>query len=183
MRDRMRTNYPRRPGGTRVTLTGPFREVFAARVRRVVDRCAIPGVWNRVLADRLALDVRLPFTPCLDVTLRVRSVPAVAQAALRLEADFVELSRDPQRWAFRSLHAEVEDGDLVVRATLLEPLEDLYDVDPGDERPEQAATDVVLALLNANCPAWRALDVRDQRVSAHTRRVRRRFWTDPPDPG
>jgi hypothetical protein len=119
----------------------------------------------------------LPFTPCLDVTLRVPAVPRAARVAQRLEADFAELSRDPRRWAFRSLHAEAEDGDLVVRATLLEPLEDLYDVDPGDERPEQAATDVVLALLNANCPAWRGLDVRDQRVSAHTRRVHRRFWT------
>jgi hypothetical protein len=132
-------------------------------------------LWLR--PDRLALDLRLPFTPCLDVTLRVPAVPAASQAALRLEADFVELARDPHRWAFRSLHAEVEDGDLVVRATLLEPLEDLYGVDPEDDPPEQAATDVVLALLNANCPAWRALDVRDQRVSAHTRRVHRRFFT------
>jgi len=122
----------------------------------------------------------LPFTACLDVTLRVPSVPAAAQAALRLEADFVELSRDPHRWAFRSLHAEDEDGVLVVRATLLEPLEDLYGIEPDAGHPEQAATDVVLALLNANCPAWRALDVRDQRVSAHTRRVRRRFWTERP---
>jgi hypothetical protein len=121
----------------------------------------------------------LPFTPCLDVTLRVPAVPSAHQAALRLEADFVELSRDPHRWAFRSLHAEVEDGDLVVHATLLEPLEDLYGIEPEDDRPEQAATDVVLALLNANCPAWRALDVGDTRVSAHTRRVRRRFWTAP----
>jgi hypothetical protein len=136
-----------------------------------------------VQADRLALDVRLPFTPCLDVTLRVPSVPAVAQAALRLEADFVELARDPHRWAFRSLHAEVEDDDLVVRATLLEPLADHYDIDLGGDQPEQAATDVVLALLNANCPAWRALDVRDQRVSAHTRRVHRRFWTRSAEPG
>jgi hypothetical protein len=124
----------------------------------------------------------LPFTPCLDVTLRVPSVPAASQAALRLEADFVELSRDPHRWAFRSLHAEVEDGDLVVHATLLEPLEDLYGIEPDAGHPEQAATDVVLALLNANCPAWRALDVRDQRVSAHTRRVRRRFWTGGAEP-
>jgi hypothetical protein len=121
----------------------------------------------------------LPFTPCLDVTLRVPAVPAATQAALRLEADFVELSRDPHHWAFRSLHAEVEDGDLVVRATLLEPLEDHYGIDADDERPEQAATDVVLALLNANCPAWRALDVRDQRVSAHTHRTHRRFFTAP----
>lgn len=119
----------------------------------------------------------MPFTPCLDVTLRVPAVPAASRAAARLEADFAELSRDPQRWAFRSLHAEVEDGDLVVHATLLEPLEDLYDVDPDDAHPEHAATDVVLALLNANCPAWRALDVRDQRVSAHTQRVHRRFFT------
>jgi hypothetical protein len=122
----------------------------------------------------------LPFTPCLDVTLRVPSVAAAAHWALRLEADFVELSRDPQRWAFRSLHAEASDGDLVVRATLLEPLEDLYGVAPESDEPELAATDVVLALLNANCPAWRALDVGEQRVSAHTRRVNRRFWTTPP---
>jgi hypothetical protein len=121
----------------------------------------------------------LPFTPCLDVTLRVASVPSAPQAALRLEADFVELARDPHRWAFRSLHAEVQDGDLLVHATLLEPLEDLYGIEPDGGHPEQAAADVVLALLNANCPAWRALDVRDQRVSAHTRRVRRRFWTVP----
>lgn len=119
----------------------------------------------------------MPFTPCLDVTLRVPAVPAATQAARRLQDDFAELARHPRRWAFRSLHAEVEDGDLVVHATLLEPLEDVYGVSAGDEQPEQAATDVVLALLNANCPAWRALDVRDQRVSAHTQRVNRRFFT------
>lgn len=119
----------------------------------------------------------MPFTPCLDVTLRVPAVPAATQAARRLQDDFAQLSRNPRRWAFRSLHAEVEDGDLVVHATLLEPLEDVYGINTGDEQPEQMATDVVLALLNANCPAWRALDVRDQRVSAHTQRVRRRFFT------
>lgn len=124
-----------------------------------------------------ALDVRLPFTPCLDVTLRVPSVPAATQAARRLQDDFDQLSQSPRRWAFRSLHAEVEDGDLVVHATLLEPLEDVYGINSGDEQPEQMATDVVLALLNANCPAWRALDVRDRRVSAHTQRVHRRFFT------
>jgi hypothetical protein len=112
----------------------------------------------------------LPFTPCLDVTLRVASVPAAPQAALRLQADFVELSRDPHRWAFRYVHAEVEAGDLVVRALLLEPIEDLYGADAE-------AVDVVLRLLNANCPAWRALDVGEQRVRAHARRVRRRYWT------
>lgn len=119
----------------------------------------------------------MPFTPCLDVTLRVPAVPAAERAARRLDADFAELARDPHRWAFRSLRAEVQDGDLLVHATLLEPLEELYGVDPGDGRPEQAAADVVLALLNANCAAWRALDVRDRRVSADARRVRRRFFT------
>jgi hypothetical protein len=125
----------------------------------------------------------LPFTPCLDVTLRVSSVHAAPQAALRLEADFVELARDPHRWPFRSLRADVEDGDLVIRALLLEPLEDLYGALAGldgTDRADLAATDVLLQLLNANCPAWRALDVGDQRVSSYTRRVRRRFWTDPP---
>jgi hypothetical protein len=122
----------------------------------------------------------LPFTPCLDVTLRVASVHAAPQAALRLEADFVELARDPHRWPFRSLRAEVEDGDLVVHALLLEPLEDLYGALADLDGTDLAATDVLLQLLNANCPAWRALDVGDQRVSSYTRRVRRRFWTDPP---
>lgn len=163
-----------------VTDVAEIWEVSAARVRRFTDRLLMSDpsdVW--CVSVRPTLDVRLPFTPCLDVTLRVLSVPAAPQAALRLEADFVELSRDPHRWAFRSLHAEVQDGDLVVHATLLEPLEDLYGVESEDDRPEEAATDVVLALLNANCPAWRALDVRGQRVSAHTRRVHKRFWTTP----
>jgi hypothetical protein len=124
----------------------------------------------------------LPFTPCLDVTLRVASVPAAAQAALRLTSDFVELARDPHRWAFRSLRADAEDGDLVVRALLLEPLEDLYGEQAGllEGDDELAATDVLLQLLNANCPAWRALDVGDGRVSSSILRVRRRYWTEPP---
>ena len=122
----------------------------------------------------------MPFTPCVDVTLRVASVPAAEQAALRLTSDFVELARDPQHWAFRSLHADVDDGGLVVRATLLEPLEDVYGIVPEDGDPELAAADVVLALLNANCPAWRALEVGQQRVSADIRRVRRRYWTERP---
>jgi hypothetical protein len=122
----------------------------------------------------------LPFTPCLDVTLRVASVPAAPQAALRLESDFVELARDPHRWAFRSLRAEVEGADLVVRALLLEPLEDLYGALAGVHGGDLAATDVLLQLLNANCPAWRALEVGDRRVSAEARRVRRRYWTEPP---
>jgi hypothetical protein len=122
----------------------------------------------------------LPFTPCLDVTLRVASVPAASQVALRLASDFVELARDPHRWAFRSVRADAEDGDLVVRAVLLEPLEDLYGEQAGLAGPDLAATDVLLQLLNANCPAWRALDVGEQRVSSLTRRVRTRYWTEPP---
>lgn len=123
----------------------------------------------------------MPFTPCLDVTLRVASVPAAPQAALRLESDFVELSRDPHRWAFRSLRAEVEDGDLVVHALLLEPLEDLYGEQAALAGDDLAATDVLLQLLNANCPAWRALEVGEQRVSSYTKRVRRRYWTETPE--
>jgi hypothetical protein len=125
----------------------------------------------------------LPFTPCLDVTLRVASVPAAPQAALRLEADFVELARDPHRWPFRSLRAEAEDGGaLVVRALLLEPIDELYATAAAEpaEDVEQAAGDVVLAMLNAECPAWRALDVDGARVSALVKRVMRRFWTEPP---
>ena len=122
----------------------------------------------------------MPFTPCLDVTLRVASVPAAPQAALRLEADFVELARDPHRWPFRHLHAAADGEALVVHALLLEPLDELYDTDLTDTVPEAAAPDVVLALLNANCPAWRALEVGGRRVSAETQRVFRRIWTEPP---
>jgi hypothetical protein len=122
----------------------------------------------------------LPFTPCLDVTLRVAAVPAAAQAALRLQSDFTELARDPHQWAFRYVRAEARDGALVVRALLLEPVDDLYGPDVDPQRGEQAATDVLLELLNAHCPAWRALNVGEQRISADARRVRRRYWTDPP---
>lgn len=123
----------------------------------------------------------MPFTPCLDVTLRVAAVPAAPQAALRLESDFVELARDPHRWAFRSLRAEVEGADLVVHALLLEPLEDLYgEQAAGLDGPDLVATDVLLQLLHANCPSWRALDIGKQRVSSLTRHVRRRYWTETP---
>jgi hypothetical protein len=119
----------------------------------------------------------LPFTPCLDVTLRVGSVPAAPQAALRLEADFVELARDPHRWPFRHMHAAADGEAVVVRAVLLEPLDELYDI-----AADATGADVVLALLNANCPAWRALEVGAARVSAETRHVHRRIWTETPAP-
>jgi hypothetical protein len=124
----------------------------------------------------------LPFTPCLDVTLRVASVPAAPQAALRLEADFVELARDPHRWPFRHLHAAADGEALLVHALLLEPLRELYGADVADEDAEAAAADVVLALLNANCPSWRALEIGTRRVGAEAHRVRRRIWTVTPEP-
>ena len=119
----------------------------------------------------------MPFTPCLDVTLRVGPVPAAPQAALRLEADFVELARDPHRWPFRHMHAAADDEAVVVHALLLEPLEELYDI-----AADATGADVVLALLNANCPAWRALEVGAGRVSSETRHVHRRIWTESPEP-
>jgi hypothetical protein len=163
-----------------VTVVRHFWEVFAARVRKVADRFAVSGVWNMVRRPDPRPGASLPFTPCLDVSLRVTSVASAPQAAFRLQADFVELARDPHRWPFRHLHAETREGDLVVRALLLEPLEELYGADVASDGAEAAATDVVLALLNANCPAWRALEVGAQRVSADARRVHRRIWTEPP---
>jgi hypothetical protein len=118
----------------------------------------------------------VPFTPCLDVTLRVAAVPATARTALRLQAELVSLAQDPRRWAFQSFTAEAEGGDLVVRARLLEPIEDLYAADP--EAPgDVSAPDVVLELLNRHCAAWRALDVGDRPLRTETHRARRRFWT------
>jgi hypothetical protein len=123
----------------------------------------------------------LPFTPCLDVTLRVAAVPAAAQAASRLQDEFTALARDPHQWAFRYLRAECDADELVVRALLLEPIEDLYGADaavPGDV----AASDVVLRLLNAHSAGWRELDVGDRPMRAHCQRVRRRYWTDGTNP-
>jgi hypothetical protein len=118
----------------------------------------------------------LPFTLCLDVTLRVAAVPTTARTAARLQDELSELARDPRRWAFRSISAAAEGDELVIRARLLEPIEDLYGADP--EAPgDLVATDVVLELLNRHCPAWRALEVGDRPIRADTQRVRRRFWT------
>jgi hypothetical protein len=118
----------------------------------------------------------LPFTLCLDVTLRVAAVPTTARAAVRLQDDLTELAKDPRRWAFRSITAKAEGDELVVRARLLEPIEDLYGADP--EAPgDLVATDVVLELLNRHCAAWRALEIGDRPIRADTQRVRRRFWT------
>jgi hypothetical protein len=118
----------------------------------------------------------LPFTLCLDVTLRVAAVPTTARTAARLQDELSELAQDPRRWAFRSIAATAEGDELVVRARLLEPIEDLYGADP--EAPgDLVATDVVLELLNRHCPAWRALEVGDRPIRADTQRVRRRFWT------
>jgi hypothetical protein len=119
----------------------------------------------------------LPFTLCLDVTLRVAAVPTTARAAVRLQDELAELAEDPRRWPFRTFSAGVEDGDLVVRARLLEPIDDLYDADLVDLQGELVATDLVLELLNKHCAAWRALEVGDRPLRAETRRVRRRFWT------
>jgi hypothetical protein len=118
----------------------------------------------------------LPFTPCLDVTLRVASVPRAAHAAALLQEEIDALAADPRRWALRAITAEAEAGDLVVRARLLEPIEDFYGADP-EEPGELVAVDVVLELLNRHCAAWRALDVGDRPLRTHTHRVPRRFWT------
>jgi hypothetical protein len=120
----------------------------------------------------------VPFTLCLDVTLRVAAVPSSAAAAARLQADFTELARDPHHWAFRYVRAECDADELVVRALLLEPIEDLYGADhasPGDV----AASDVVLRLLNAHSEGWRELEVGDRPMRAQCHRVRRRYWTRP----
>jgi hypothetical protein len=118
----------------------------------------------------------LPFTPCLDVILRVAAVPATARIAARLQDELTTLAADPRRWAFRSFTATAEGEDLVVHARLLEPIEDLYAADP--EAPgDVSATDVVLELLNRHCAAWRALDVGERPLRGEVQRVRRRFWT------
>jgi hypothetical protein len=119
----------------------------------------------------------LPFTPCLDVILRVSAVPATARTAVRLQNELTTLAEDPRRWAFRSISARAEADDLVVHARLLEPIEDLYSADP-DTPGDVSAPDVVLELLNRHCAAWRALDVGDRPLRTETQRVRRRFWTD-----
>jgi hypothetical protein len=121
----------------------------------------------------------MPFTLCLDVTLRVAAIPGAERTALRLQSEFTELARDPHRWPFRYVRADGDGDDdvLVVRALLLEPIEELYGVDAVAANGELVATDVLLALLDANCSTWRALDVGSRRVSASTHRVRRRYWT------
>jgi hypothetical protein len=127
----------------------------------------------------------LPFTLCLDVTLRVGAVPAAAQAASRLQAEFTQLADTKHRWAFRYLRAQAEADELVVRALLLEPIEDLYEggdtMVTGRESDvtggELAAADIVLRLLNAHSRGWRELDVGDRPMRAHCQRVRRRYWT------
>ncbi|MCW2994798.1 MAG: hypothetical protein JWQ18_2293 [Conexibacter sp.] len=118
----------------------------------------------------------MPFTPCLDVTLRVAAVPAAAKAALRLQSEFTELARDPHRWPFRSVRADAEGDVLTVRALLLEPIGDLYGT-PAPEGRELAPADVLVALLRANCPSWRALDPGEEQISVHAQRVHRRYWT------
>jgi hypothetical protein len=118
----------------------------------------------------------LPFTLCLDVTLRVAAVPAAAQTAARLQDDFDRLAARGEHWAFRYVRAAAEGDELIVRGLLLEPVEDLYDADP-DAHGDQLATDVLLRLLNAHSGAWRALEVGDRRIRSSTQRVRRRFWT------
>lgn len=120
----------------------------------------------------------MPFTPCLDVTLRVAAVPAAATAALRLQSEFTELARDPHRWPFRSMRADGEGEVLTVRALLLEPIEDLYGTGPAAPAGrEPVPADVLVALLHASCPSWRALDVDPERITARAVRVHRRFWT------
>jgi hypothetical protein len=122
----------------------------------------------------------MPFTLCLDVTLRVAAITGAARTALRLQSEITELARDPHRWPFRYVRADVDEDDgevLVVRALLLEPLAELYGVGAAAGSGELIATDVLLALLDANCPTWRGLDVDDQRISTLTHRVRRRYWT------
>lgn len=122
----------------------------------------------------------MPFTPCLDVILRIAAVPATARTAARLQDELTTLAADPRRWAFRSFSAEADGDVLVVHARLLEPIEDLYAADP--EAPgDVSATDVVLELLNRHCAAWRALDVGERPLRGQVTRVRRRFWTEAMD--
>jgi hypothetical protein len=126
----------------------------------------------------------MPFTLCLDVTLRVAAIQGAARTALRLQSEITELARDPHRWPFRYVRADVDEDDrsvLVVRALLLEPLAELYGAVGGAAAPagsgEPDATDVLLALLDAHCPTWHGLDVDERRISTRTHRVRRRYWT------
>ena len=120
----------------------------------------------------------MPFTLCLDVTLRVAAIAGADKTALRLQSEFTELARDPHRWPFRYVRAETDDDDvLVVRALLLEPIGELYGVAAPVAGGDLVATDVLLALLSANCSTWRALDVGPRDVSGHAVRVRRRYWT------
>jgi hypothetical protein len=118
----------------------------------------------------------VPFTLCLDVTLRVETAPRADATAQRLSEEFTELALTPARWAFRHLTAQAEGDDLVVSARLLEPIEELYGAD-RDAHGEHAGPDVVLELLNAHCPAWRAADVGDRPLRWTCERVRRRWWT------
>ena len=71
----------------------------------------------------------------------------------------------------------MEDGELVVRARLLEPIDDLYGADLADLQGEHVAHRPRPRLLNKHCAAWRALEVGDRPLRAEVRRVRRRFWT------
>jgi hypothetical protein len=120
----------------------------------------------------------MPFTLCLDVTLRVAAIAGAEKTALRLQSEFTELARDPHRWPFRYVRADTDDHDvLVVRALLLEPLEELYGIAAPASGADLVATDVLLELLSANCSTWRALDVTRRHVSGHAHRVRRRYWT------
>jgi hypothetical protein len=118
----------------------------------------------------------MPFTLCLDVTLRVAAIPGAAKAALRLQSELTELARDPHRWPFRYVRADADGDTLVVTALLLEPIAELYDAG-ATEGGEPEGTDVLLTLLSANCSTWRALDVGERRISADAHRVRRRYWT------
>jgi len=110
----------------------------------------------------------VPFTLCLDVTLRVETVPRAAASAQQLSEEFTILAAEPLGWPFRYLTARSEGEDLVVRARLLEPLDELYGVDV-EAHGEDVAPDLVLELLNAHCPAWRSADIGNRR--------RRRYWT------
>ncbi|HMJ34410.1 MAG TPA: hypothetical protein VK501_10880 [Baekduia sp.] len=118
----------------------------------------------------------MPFTLCLDVTLRVEAAPRAAETARRLTEEFAALGRIPGLWAFRYLGAQADGADLLVSARLLEPVEELYGADP-DRDGEHAPADVVLRLLNAHCATWRSADVGDRPLRWSSERVRRRVWT------